>query len=224
MYKIASLVALTFLAAAPAEAITLGQIDRFQSGTVLDWGSPSEGNADAVLTGGADGVADGYLSVETFDFHWGTNNRSQWSGDYAAAGVTAIELDVRAFGPDEVNFRLLLFGPGGTWATTPRYHPTLGGGWEHAVFSLLPGDMRYVPGSGAAPGGTGVFQDTLADVTTLLIRNDLETPAIPGNHPLHITTTHGLDNIEAVPEPATMTLVAMLSLLGQIGFGRRRQR
>lgn len=47
-------------------------------------------------------------------------------------------------------------------------------------------------------GGTGILEDTLGKVETLLIRHDAENPAPPGMHPPHIKATVGIDNIKAV--------------------------
>ena len=56
-------------------------------------------------------------------------------------------------------------------------------------------DLTHVTGSVKVPDGTGVLQDTLANVTKLLIRHDRPVPTVPGVHPPHITATLGIDNI-----------------------------
>ena len=143
---------------------------------------------------------------------------------YLSAGVTSIELDAnRIAGPSDVSLRLLLFGPGGTWAST-NLAPTLTGpGWQHLSFGLSAADLTYVPGSFAVPDGTGILADTLSDVTLLLVRHDRLIPTIPGNHPPHITATLGLDNITAVPEPSTLVLLCM-GAVGLFVYGWRRRR
>jgi ribosomal protein L16/L10AE len=42
------------------------------------------------------------------------------------------------------------------------------------------------------------LDDTLRDVTTLLIRNDADVPTPPKQHPPHVTATVGIDNIKAI--------------------------
>jgi hypothetical protein len=195
------------LSASMAQGIGAGQLDDFQiGGNVANWGGgnpilsplPSQ-----IPNGGPVGLGDGYLQISVEDFHLGTTNTAaQWAGDYLAAGVTAIDMDAnRIAGLSDVSLRILLFGPGGTWAST-NLAPTLTApGWQHLSFSLSAADLTYVPGNPIVPGGTGILADTLSAVTKLLVRNDTAIPTAPGTHPPHITATLGLDNITAIPTP-----------------------
>ena len=209
-----------------AQGITLGQVDDFEiAGDAANWAGgkpPFSPPPSQVPDGGPGGLGDGYLQISTAGFHLGTNNNAgQWAGDYLAAGVTSIEMDVnRIAGPSDVSLRILLFGLGGTWAST-NLAPTLTGpGWQHLSFALSAADLTYVPGSFVVPDGTGLLDDTLSGVTNLLIRHDSVVPTIPGQHPPHITATLGIDNVTAVPEPATLSLLAM----GGLAVLRRRSR
>ena len=192
-----------------AWGITAGQVDDFEiGGDTASWegGHPAYSPAPSQIPdGGPGGLGDGYLEISVNGFHLGTHNDlGQWVGDYLSAGVTAIELDAnRTAGSSDVSLRILLFGPGGTWAST-NLAPTLTGpGWQHLSFGLSAADLTHVTGSfkPQAPDGTGILADTLSDVTQLLIRHDSVIPTIPGFHPPHITATLGIDNITAIPEP-----------------------
>ena len=212
-----------------AQGITVGQVDDFEiGGDTAFWEGGKPGFSpppSQIPDGGLGGVGDGYLQISVSGYHLGTHNDlGQWVGDYLSAGVTSIELDAnRTAGPSDVSLRFLLFGPGGTWAST-NLAPTLAGpGWQHLSFGLSAADLTYVPGSFAVPDGTGILADTLSDVTLLLIRHDGLIPTIPGTHPPHITATLGLDNITAVPEPSAFVLVTMAAV-GLLGYARRRRR
>ena len=97
-------------------------------------------------------------------------------------------------GSTDLRIRVLLFGPGGTFATHSVALPALEGAaaWAHHAFSLRPTDLLHVA------GGTADVTTTLRHVTTVLIRHDLVVPTPPGFNPPDITATLGLDNIEAV--------------------------
>ena len=181
-----------------ARAIVTDQIDDFQDGTTQGWTGGSLSPVAPIASGGPAGVGDRYLQASTAIFHLATKNKLQWTGDYLAAGVVAIEMDLNSFGPTDLTVRILIFGPGGTYASTALTPLPTGGGWGHYVFSLAAADLVHVTGSFKVPDGTGVLADTLANVNTLLIRHDRLIPTIPGYHPPHVAATLGIDNVHAV--------------------------
>ena len=126
---------------------------------------------------------------------------------------------VNLLGPDSISIRILLFGPGGAFATDAITPLTVGSGWQHLSFSIAADDLIYVPPGANGIVGTMVAADTLSNVETLLIRNDTSTPTPIGDHPPHVTTMIGLDNITAVPEPHA----ALLALLACGTLMRRRR-
>src|SRR2546428_11204635 len=107
-----ALVAAAWLFAAPAVAITFGQLDTFQSGTLAGWTGGS--NPINQPTGGPSGVDDRYLQISSGgpNGNLGTFNDAQWSDDYAGAGVTRVNFDLNNFGPDPVSLRVMLLTPG----------------------------------------------------------------------------------------------------------------
>jgi hypothetical protein len=198
---------LSLLIASQATAVTYDQVDDFQD--------PDDGKAgwrggvgfttqQRRATGGPDGDGDAYLRVTTRRYHLATKNTDQWAGNYLAAGIGAIEMDLKYIIPgpraDAVEIRILLFGPGGAFASANLTDPISTDAWERYRFGLTAADLVHVT------GGTGDLTDTLTDVSKLLIRHDRADPTLPGDHPPHITATLGIDNIHAVPEPPAIDI------------------
>ncbi len=203
------------LVTSAGRAAVLHQVDDFQTdATTLGWGGFKE-----FLTGpperwdsGQFGSGDFYLAQSAFGYHMATRNSDQWSGDYLAAGIRAIELDANHIsGIEFVALRVGLVGPGGFFSSIDPT-PIAPGLWNHYEFGLTASDLVHVD------GGTGNLADTLSAVEKLLLRHDVAAlPTGRGSHPEHITGTMGFDNITATPEPATITLMLIggLSLLGR---------
>ena len=130
-------------------------------------------------------------------------NGTQWAGDYAAAGIHAIAMDLRNFGSADLTIRLYfedpVAGPPSNAAlTSPGFVLPAGGSWTHAVFSIAAADLVTLQGDAAA---------VLGNTTILRIFSGAD-PAFP---PALITGVLGIDNIQAVtavPEPETLALLA----------------
>src|SRR5262249_55660394 len=120
--------------------------DTFQDGTTMNWGGgpPPDGPVN-VPNGGPGGAGDAFMDVMST----GTGgpgsrltawNRDQWSGNYLAAGVTVIEVDLKNFGTDPLLMRVALkqtpglFAPG--FASTDPFVLPPDNAWHHAVFQL----------------------------------------------------------------------------------------
>lgn len=202
--------AITALAGSPAAAISLGQVDDFQGGTTSNWGGGSF--PTNIATGGPAGSGDRYLQISASSFHLGANNQAQWAGDYTAAGVTGLRLSLNNMGPDPVALRISLFGPGNTtFTTTDEIVVAPGSGWITAQFAIDDTSLTRTL-------GTATLEATLAAVTRLLLRHDDDPISEPGlANP--VSATLGIDNITAVPEPASGLLLA----LGLIALATRRR-
>jgi hypothetical protein len=204
-----SAIVLSLLIAFQATAVTYDQVDDFQD--------PNDGNAGwfagggsagrtaiprRVADGGPGGAGDAYLRLASRRYHVGARNIDQWTGNYLAAGIDAIEMDLNHIRPgaDAVEVRIFLFGPGGAFASANLTEPISTNAWQRYRFGLTAADLVHVT------GGTGDLTDTLTAVTKLLIRHDRADPTLPGDHPPHITATLGIDNIRAVPEPADIDI------------------
>lgn len=205
-----------------ARAVSVGQIDTFEDGTLQGW---QQGNTSStadhmrnVSSGGPAGTNDNYLEVtsdSTLTFNGNRLtflNRAQWTGDYTAAGITAIAMDVKNFCPCEpLNLRLGINASvvdstgtsflGGTFVTSAISLDS-GSGWTRAVFSLRPEDLIAVdPARGNYVMGNDV-QITLANANELRLLNS----ATPDWNGLTVTSRLGIDNIQAIPLPPALAL------------------
>ena len=206
-----------------APAATLFQVDDFSSG-VAGWaeGGPSPNPplvADTGLSGGpylrndsAGGGGPGSRLVM-----W---NDSQWTGDFIGAGVDAISFDALSTGLAPVDFRFAFDGPGGWFYTESIRIDDFASGPDLTSF-LLPitsADLTH------ASGGSGVYADTMSGVTRMEIISSTGAPrtgvtpdVLRGDA---IDATLLVDNIRAIPEPGSLSLL-LASLV--IAAGRRRR-
>jgi hypothetical protein len=162
------LVALVALLARPATAITLGQVDDFEGGTVQGW---SSGGGTTITTVAADagpaGAGDDALNVQA-DNRTVVFNTTQWTGNYVAAGVTRITMDVRHTNTFTMQLRLGIangpFGPqgsGDTYVSASAVAVPNDGVWHNIEFDMSP--AAFVPTiSNFSPLGSAV---ALANVT-----------------------------------------------------------
>ncbi len=187
-----------------ANAVSVGTIDTFQDGTANGWSSGlNNGNGPVnVATGGPAGVADSFLSFTATGVH-GPGGKlvafggAQWNGDYVAAGVTGISMQMNNFGATDLSMRLLFNGPNVYSANAVVLHA--GSAWTSVLFSILPGALSAAT--------------ALTNVTGLVLQH---SPLGGGQGSGgDIAASLGVDNIAAVPEPsqwlAMMFGVAMLA-------------
>jgi hypothetical protein len=226
--------ALSFLVVAsvssPAAAIPILP-DTFEDGTTMGWsvGGQSPLPPTNVATGGPDGSAYLELRANGIEGQPGSRlsalNAAQWMGDYLAAGITAIQMDVRNLGPEDVTLRLLLENfdelipgpPTDAALTLDGVFVPAGSDWMTVVFDLT--------NLAALPGGT--VEGALGDVDVLRIFHNPEPNfAGPPNAIPPVNVTLGVDNIAAigasVPEPATTTLL-LTGLATALVRARRRR-
>ncbi|HEY1376523.1 MAG TPA: hypothetical protein VGF55_07000 [Gemmataceae bacterium] len=209
-------------AACPAQNITLGQTDTFESGTTLNWGVGSAiFAAPTVQPGGPAGPADHFLQV--LSGQPGTPprmvvlNRVQWTGDYNTAGVNAVEMDLINLSSTAVALRLGVAsdtsGGAGYVSANPVSLPNQGQ-WVHATFNLTDSQMTPV----------GVGTPTLTQVLSSVAEVRVLSAVSPSLHGDAIVATIGVDNIHAVfipvPEPG-LALTAALAAAGLAGGWRR---
>jgi hypothetical protein len=217
-----------------ARAVSVGQIDDFEDGTLQGWMMGSNNITATHMTnitdGGPAGVGDNFLQVVSHETEVTGGgrlaffNKAQWTGDYLGAGITAIAMDVNNFSSSEaLNLRLAINGGfldssfnviGGLFATSASVSLGSGRGWVHVVFSLVPGDLTAVSGRSGTTGNNVL--ETLANVTELRLLNSAN-PDWTG--PL-VSATLGIDNVWAVPLPPA----ALLFGSGLVGLGMWRRR
>lgn len=193
-----------------ARAVTAGQVDSF-SGDTAGWGSGAFSPAPPTLQlGGPGGAADSFLQLSSTGVVGPGGklvliNTTQWAGDYLAAGVTRIEMDLNNLGSTDLSLRLYLGGLGlNSAVSTSAVNLAAGSGWQHVGFDISPAAL------------TGVAEGTLAQVQQLRLFHGLN-PVFPGEN---VAALLGVDNISAVPEPAPATLLA-LGLVA-VAWARRR--
>lgn len=191
----AMILSLLGLAASPSSAITLGQRDDFQSLSTSGWvsGPANPVQPTVVSSGGPAGSGDAYLFITaTGGSGAGSRlvgiNAAQWTGDYAAAGVSGIGMDVANFGSTALQLRLTFFGSG---KVTDAVVLPAGAGWRRVQF-------------GFDPATVGAFADLR------IFHGFTDNAVFPGPA---MPAQLGLDNITAVPEPGTAAAMGLGLLL-----------
>ena len=181
--------------------ITNNQTDNFEDGTVQGWseGILSSNQPVNITNGGPGGTGDNYLeNVSSGGGGAGGKlvmfNTTQWTGDFAGAGVTQISMHLNNLGATNLTIRLAMDGSGGRFSTTNAVALTSGSGWQTVVFSVGPSDLTAI-------GGSDV-NATLGNVTQLRILHN----SSPGWKGLPVAATLGVDNITASNVPLSVEL------------------
>ncbi|MHB8957715.1 MAG: PEP-CTERM sorting domain-containing protein [Pirellulaceae bacterium] len=220
-YAISAILAVCLMPVAFVQAAVIGQIDTFEDGTTQGLQVGLGGLAGAFhpappvneASGGPLGADDNYLKLTSFG-NEGPGGRlvainiGQWSGDYSSAGITAISMDLRNLGAIDLNMRLFLANPGPGPATdgalTQAVSLPSGGGWTRGVFQV--DSLSLIPLAGN-------MDTLLANVTELRLLHG-PTAEFP---PAVVVAQLGVDNITAVPEPCSLSLLG-LGLIGLLAW------
>ena len=151
-------------------------------------------------SGGPDGLLDSFLRLSELPSHglesW--NRAANRTGNYTAAGIGSVALDLRNFGPGNLEVRLGLERGTTRWATSDSAAVALasGSGWTAADFQLLESDMTRVAGSAS-------LASVLSDVEEIRILHATAAQSTGSDGP-----NLGVDNV-LLPEPAAVACLAL---------------
>ena len=185
-------------------AVTLNQFENFSGAPEWSSGDPNPNPPVLVADGGPLGPGDTALRV-TSNGGSGAGgrlivfNETLWTGDYTAAGITSIAADLRNGGSTTLSMRLALNGPGG-WFVTAAAPVTAFSGWVNQVFDIRSAALATAGGTDAAA--------TLAAVSELRILHS----ATVDFRGAKVSSSFLVDNIRAIPEPASVVLLAMAGI------------
>src|SRR6185295_12899281 len=130
--------------------------------------------------GGPLGVGDPFLRAES---HGGASGGSRmaiyddfsdWTGDYATAGVTAVAADMANLGSTVLSMRIVLFNlSSNRFTSTISISLPADGQWHHLTFPIDSASLTRVSGSLS-------YTTLIHDVSRLMFRHDDSTPSSGG--------------------------------------------
>lgn len=188
-------------------AVTLYQVEDFSGVHAWTSGDPNPSPPVIVPDSGLSGGGDNSLRVTS---NGGSGpggrlivyNQTLWTGDYTAAGISAVAADLRNTGTNTLSFRLAFNGPGG-WFVTPATQVAAFSGWSRQVFQIAATSLLSAGGDNAS--------STLAAVSELRI---LHSTAVDFRG-ARVSSSFMVDRIQAVPEPSVLVITG-LAVLGGI--------
>ncbi len=176
--------------------ITLNQVDDFENFTTANWTkSTSTLPNQNMLTDGPAGADDNFLRVQSNGSTSSagklvTFNNAQWKGNYIAAGVTYISMDVRNSGSNIITLRLAFQNT--AWTNDPKWssiNPIAvvpGQGWNTIIFPIDANALTRL-------GHTNTYNGDFNNINELRILHD-DAPGWDGDA---IEAVLDIDNIQA---------------------------
>jgi len=196
IFKLSGLLGFAMVAAL-GQTISLASFEDFEGGTTAGWAggsAPTNVSGGVLGSGKALGLSAINRGLATF------NTGSTWSGDYDSAGVTSVSGWFRNDGSGPLELRVVLHGTlGDRFTSSTSLVLAAGSGWTQKTFSLAEADLTQVLGANS-------YASVYGGVERLMFRHDSGVPD-PGGE--SVTGAFRMDNIQAVPEPATMAAIAM---------------
>jgi len=221
-----SLLAAVFLAPAGSfAAITLSSADTFST-TNGNWQIGGSGSQPAYNSGlsfdGQPGFVTQFSDGASSNGKWLMwSDQPQWMGDYPSAGISAINFWADNQSGNPLGLRIAFDGPGGWFYSAAQTitNLTADTDWTNLNYALTAANFTHV----TASGGTGVFADTMSNVTRLEILGGGNTITCHASgNVLDAGTsvnTVAVDQIAAVPEPTGTSFI--LGGLIMAAFGMR---
>jgi hypothetical protein len=206
--RIACLAVLTLALCGPAWSITPNQLDDFEDGTTQGWaeGIVSPNPPVNIASGGPAGANDSYLSNEASGVAGpGGNmvmfNLAQWTGDYIAAGVRQIEVDMANLSPSAtlIMHFSIESSDGTRWGSTTGVSLPADGQWRSVVFPLNDTDLARFQ-------GTADFATALSDVVEARLVHTGSGPTWSG---VPVVGTLGVDNVRASLVPVELRRITI---------------
>ena len=197
-------------------AVTVGQVDDFQDGTVMNWieGGASPNPPVYVADQGPMGAGDGAM----FDLSTGTLgpggravilNRTQWGGDYLSAGVTGITAYARAsVNSEPLSLRVGFESVSSRYVSIDAVTIPNDDRWYPVSFEISAADLTQV-------GGAESYETVMASVDEFRL---ISSAGAAWQGDVAFTEIY-IDNVTAIPEPSGILL---LVVAGVTLFARRR--
>ena len=225
-------VGVVLASASTALAIDPTLVDDFQDATVMNWGPDFAMNTFVEPDAGPNGAGDFAMRVSSdgdpFDGRVGSRsvayNQTQWTGDWTAAGLTAISFDASNPSNQPVELWIGIVGPlgvgaggsGDVYVSLASAALPANTGWSNFTIPVTALDFEL-----GTNHSFGTLDNALAGVTQVRILNNIEgriDPDTPNNFIGDETEVDWLvDNIAAVsgtvPEPASLGLLLAGGLL-----------
>ena len=186
-----------------ANAISLSSFNDFEDGTTQSWAGGSA--PTNVSVGQSSSKA---LEISASGGNLATlSNSTDWTGNFTSAGVTGIKAWFRNTGMNPLGIRLVLFSASNQsirWTSSTALVLS-GSDWVQHTFSISQADLTSV-------GAAASYASSVSSVTRMMFRHD---PTGPSSNGSAVTGSMRIDNIQAVPEPASIVVLttAMLGLL-----------
>ena len=202
--RLATAVAMACFVCPAKAAVTLDQLETFSG--VHGWISGAANPNPPVIdvNGGPFGIGDPALKV-TSNGGSGAGgrlvvfNQSLWNGDYMAAGISTISVDLRNLGSNTLSFRVAFNGSGG-WFVSELRQVSANSGWNLREFDVRPVALLNAGGSDADATMSGVTEMRILHSVAVDFRG------------AQVSGSFMMDNIRAVPRtvrgPAGRTDVA----------------
>lgn len=200
----AAIVALCLFTCTESNAVTFGQVDTFQNGSTMNWqeGSNSPNPPINVASGGPAGAGDRYLeNSSSGGFGAGGRmvmfNTSQWLGNYTAAGVNRVSMQMANFGTTTLYMRIAFTGSSTFYGSNTAAVLPPDAVWRSVDFDLTESALTNM-------NGNATVAQALANVTDFRIVSAVGGPSRLGDM---IEGTLGVDNITATSIPVAPPLI-----------------